>query len=88
MGQDSSADGEGLSLEGRYANYFEVGHNIVTGEFMIDFGQYYPDGGSARFHTRIITSQVYVKALLETLQESVEKYEKQEREFRVVHKDE
>ena len=38
-------------LEGKYANYFKVGHNAF--EFVLDFGQYYPANGEAQFHTRI-----------------------------------
>jgi hypothetical protein len=61
-------------LEGRYANAFKVGHNAF--EFLLDFGQAAPTGDKVRFHCRIITSPVYAKAFLETLHESVEKYEK------------
>ena len=60
--------------EGRYANYFEVGHNAV--EFVFDFGQFYSEGGRARVHTRIVTSPSYAKAFLETLRESIAHYEK------------
>lgn len=59
-------------LEARYANYFEVGHNEY--EFVIDFGQCYPENGKTQFHTRIITAPTYAKALLETLRESIERY--------------
>ncbi len=59
--------------EGRYANYFEVGHNAV--EFLLDFGQFYPESNQEHRHTRIITSPIYAKALLETLRESIERYE-------------
>ena len=60
-------------LEGRYANYFKVGHNAF--EFVIEFSQFYPQGGEVQLHTRIITSPVYAKALLKTLQESIERHE-------------
>ncbi len=59
--------------EGRYSNYFKVGHNAF--EFLIDFGQFYPENGNAQLHTRIVTSPNYAKALLETLRESMERYE-------------
>jgi hypothetical protein len=58
-------------LEGRYANYFKVGHNAF--EFVFDFGQYYPEIDEAELYTRIITSPRYAKELLSTLQESIEK---------------
>ena len=60
-------------LEGRYANYFKVGHNAL--EFVLDFGQYYPETDQAELYTRIITSPAYAKSLIETLQESIERYE-------------
>lgn len=61
-------------IEGRYANYFKVGHNAF--EFVIDFGQYYPEAEKAKVYTRIITSPFYVKYLYETLRESIRQYEK------------
>jgi Protein of unknown function (DUF3467) len=62
-------------MEGRYANYFQVGHNAF--EFLLDFGQFYPEGEQEQIdiHTRIVTSPAYVKALLETLRESIGRYE-------------
>jgi Protein of unknown function (DUF3467) len=60
-------------LNGRYANYFKVGHNSV--EFVLDFGQLYPENGAVQFHTRIISIPLYAKALLETLGESIDRYE-------------
>lgn len=61
-------------LEGRYANYFKIGHNPF--EFVLDFGQFYPESEKVELCTRIVTSPVYAKALLETLKESIEEYEK------------
>jgi Protein of unknown function (DUF3467). len=64
---------EASRLEGKYANYFQIGHNAF--EFVLDFGQYYPENAGAQFHTRIISNPVYTKALLHTLGESIEQYE-------------
>ena len=64
----------GKRIEGRYANYFEVGHNAF--EFLLDFGQYYPETDEAALYTRIVTSPCYAKSLLETLRDSIEQYEK------------
>ena len=61
-------------LEWQYANYFKVGQNAF--EFLIDFGQCYPNGGKEHFHTRIISSPYYANILLKILQESIERYEK------------
>jgi hypothetical protein len=73
MNQDNLPPNDPGALEGRYANYFKVGHNAV--EFLLDFGQFYPEGPQAGFHTRIITPPIYAKALLEILRESVDQYE-------------
>jgi hypothetical protein len=73
MNPDREPPGAGDELEGRYANYFKVGHNAV--EFLLDFGQLYPENQRARLHTRIITHPTYAKALLDLLRESVTLYE-------------
>jgi len=62
-------------IEGRYANYFKVGHNAV--EFVLDFGQFFPDNDQPYLHSRIVTSPVYARALLETLRNSLTQYEEQ-----------
>lgn len=63
----------GDRLLGRFANYFQVGHNAF--EFLVDFGQFYRDSDEAQFHTRIITSPAYARALLEILQDALDRYE-------------
>jgi hypothetical protein len=59
--------------EARYANYFKAGYNAF--EFLLDFGQYYAEDEGARLHTRIITSPIYAKTLLEFLRDCIERYE-------------
>jgi hypothetical protein len=56
-------------LEGRYANFFKVGHNSC--EFILEFGQLYEHGDTPFVHTRIITSPDYAWELLKTLQEAL-----------------
>jgi hypothetical protein len=63
---------DAVKLEGKYANYFKVGHNAF--EFVIDFSQFYPESEEAELCARIITNPIYAKALL-TLQDSIERYE-------------
>jgi len=70
-GEQEQANGR---PEGRYANYFEVGHNAF--EFVLDFGQFFPSMGMPQFHTRIITSPAHAWAMLVTLQEAVERYQR------------
>lgn len=73
MDEPSGKPHEGGQLDGRYANYFEVGYNAF--EVILDFGQLYSDTGTAQVHTRIVTSPRYAKALLDTLTHSLEQYE-------------
>lgn len=70
-GDEAQAAGQ---IEGRYANFFKVGHNAF--EFLLDFGQCYREGDPPQPHTRIITSPIYAKALWETLRESIDRYER------------
>jgi hypothetical protein len=61
-------------LEGRYVNYFKIGYNAF--ELIIDCGQCYADNEEPRLYTRIVMSPAYGKALLKTLRESLDAYEK------------
>ena len=72
--REGKASQGGEKREGKYANYFKVGHNAF--EFVFDFGQHYSENEEAELYTRIITSPCYAKELLETLRESIERYEK------------
>lgn len=74
MGDESKDPQNTAQLEGRYANYFEVGHNAF--EFVFDFGQLYAgESKEGRLHTRIVTAPVYANTLLKTLQGSIDRYE-------------
>lgn len=76
MNQEPSGRGackEVHQVEGRYANHFAVGHNAF--EFLLDFGQFYPDDGRAQVHTRIIISPSYFKTFVDTLRASIDQYE-------------
>ena len=59
--------------EGRYVNYFKIGHNAF--ELIIDCGQCYADNEEPQLHMRIVTSPTYGKALLKTLRDSLDEYE-------------
>lgn len=76
MTKESLDDGDefhGSQAEGKYANYFQVGHNTL--EFVIDFGQSFSNGTEEHFHTRIVTSPPYAKELLKVLEDSIDQYE-------------
>jgi len=86
QGKRYEDEGEGSTqgaIEGKYANYFQIGHNAF--EFLFDFGQLYADGKRERMHTRIVTSPSYAKELLKVLGESLERYETQ---FGAIRQDE
>jgi len=70
-------------LEGKYANYINVGHNAY--EFLFDFGQSFSENDEAELSVRVITSPFYAKAFLTTLKESIAAYE---RTYGTIEKDE
>jgi hypothetical protein len=59
--------------EGRYANYFEIGHNAF--EFLLDFGQLYFEAPEGRMHTRIVTSPPFARRLAGVLNRALAQYE-------------
>ncbi len=61
-------------IEARYANVFTIGYNAF--EFVFEFGQRYEDSEEECHHIRIVTCPKYAKALLQTLQKSIEAHEK------------
>jgi hypothetical protein len=70
---ESNKRPESDAAEGKYANYFKVGHNAF--EFILDFGQLFAETSQEKLHTRIITGPVYARELLNVLRDAVEKYE-------------
>jgi hypothetical protein len=49
-------------VEGKYANYFELGVN--PNELVIDFGQFYGHADHPTLHTRIIIVPPYARELI------------------------
>jgi hypothetical protein len=72
----------GAKIHGRYANCFKVGHNAF--EFVFDFGQSQGESGEVSIHTRIMTAPGYAKTFMNTLSESIARYE---REFGTIRQD-
>ncbi|MBD3181289.1 DUF3467 domain-containing protein [Candidatus Poribacteria bacterium] len=58
-----------------YSNIVRIGHSPY--EFMLDFGQYQPEGKKAFMDVRIITSPQHAKAVVKALSENIAKYEQQ-----------
>ena len=62
MNYESEAFWNGTKVEGRYPNYFKVGHN--TFEFVLDIDRFYPENEHAHLHTRIVNSPYTYKCLV------------------------
>lgn len=73
MASESYDSEDAGQLEGRYANYFEIGHNAF--EFLLDFGQAYQQSEKAQINTRVIMSPKYAQTLYKLLGESINRYE-------------
>lgn len=58
--------------EGRYANYFEIGHNAF--EFLLDLGQLGLETEPARIYLRVITSPSGARQLHQLLNEALAEY--------------
>jgi hypothetical protein len=69
MSHDSESPQESGKPIGRYANYFEIGHNDY--DFVLDFAHFYVGNGPARFHTRIICNVSCARQLLKKLEKSI-----------------
>jgi len=83
MGPEIKASSRKDKIEGKYANYINVGHNAY--EFLFDFGQSFSENDEAELSVRVITSPFYAKAFLTTLKESIAAYE---RTYGIIEKDE
>lgn len=73
MEPNTTAPRQTADADGRYSNFFKVGHNAF--EFLLDFGQAYVDGAGDAVHTRIVTTPPYARALADLLLKSLHHYE-------------
>ena len=56
-------------LRGRYTNYFEI--RYTASEFLVDFGEHYPESEPPHRHTRIVTSSESAQILCDMLSEAL-----------------
>ena len=56
-----------------YSNIVRIGHTPY--EFMLDFGQFQPEGKRAFMDVRVVTSPQHAKAILRALRENIASYE-------------
>jgi hypothetical protein len=73
MNEDQAGDKDHARFEGRYANCFNSGFNAF--DFVFEFGQHFPGEGDPHWHSKVITSPAYAKAIFETIRESLTRYE-------------
>ena len=62
-------------LRGRYTNYFEI--RFTASEFLVDFGEHYPESEPPYVHTRIVTNSESAQVLCDLLASAL-KQQKQE----------
>jgi hypothetical protein len=74
MAEERAAGPEKPMLEARYANHFNLGYNAF--EVILEFGQAYEGQAPAVLHTRIVTTPMHAKGLLELLRDSLDDYER------------
>jgi hypothetical protein len=60
-------------IKSAYSNIVRIGHTPY--EFMLDFGQFQPEGKRAFMDVRVITSPQHAKALLKALKDNIAIYE-------------
>ena len=59
---------------GVYANFVNIIHNPA--EFVFDFGRIVPGRNDVRIHSRVLTTPVHAKQLLNALAQNIAVYEK------------
>jgi len=73
MTEESEKDKQYDRIRTIYSNIVRIGHTQY--EFMLDFGQFQPEGKKAFMDVRIITSPPHAKAILKALKDNISKYE-------------
>jgi hypothetical protein len=71
--ENKQKDGKYQRIRTVYSNVVRIGHSPY--EFMLDFGQFQPEGKRAFMDVRIITSPPHAKAILKALGENIAGYE-------------
>jgi hypothetical protein len=72
-GKDKEENAQQGRIRTVYSNIVRIGHSPY--EFMLDFGQFQPEGKRAFMDVRIISSPPHAKVLLKALKENLTKYE-------------
>ena len=75
MKEEVKEENPRLTLEGRYADAFQVGQSAY--KFVLDFGQYEQEEEMTNFHTRVILAPDDAGRFLGILKQSISEYENQ-----------
>jgi hypothetical protein len=81
VGQQIQVELSEESGQGIYSNLAIVHHS--PSEFIIDFSRILPGLKKAKVYSRIILTPSHAKALMQTLKDNIEKYEKQFGEIKI-----
>ncbi|MDD2889936.1 MAG: DUF3467 domain-containing protein [bacterium] len=81
IGQQIQVELSEESGQGTYSNLAIVSHS--PSEFIIDFTRILPGLKKAKVYSRIILTPSHAKALMHTLKDNIEKYEKQFGEIKI-----
>ena len=71
--KDKQKKGKQGRIRTVYSNVVRIGHSPY--EFMLDFGQFQPEGKQAFMDVRIIVSPQHAKAIQKALQENIAGFE-------------
>ena len=71
--EEQKKDSQTERIRTIYSNIVRIGHSPY--EFMLDFGQFQPEGKRAFMDIRVVTSPQHVKAILRALRDNIATYE-------------
>ena len=71
--EEQNKDNQTDRIKSTYSNIVRIGHTPY--EFMLDFGQFQPEGKRAFMDVRVITSPQHAKAILKALKDNIAIYE-------------
>lgn len=71
--EEQKKDTQNERIRTIYSNIVRIGHSPY--EFMLDFGQFQPEGKRAFMDVRIVTSPQHAKAILRALEDNISIYE-------------
>ena len=71
--EEQKKDSQTERIRTIYSNIVRIGHSPY--EFMLDFGQFQPEGKRAFMDIRVVTSPQHAKAILRALRDNIATFE-------------